>query len=117
MVMRKSAVSQILCMRKPTCENLLFSKLYSTMASWVVEKQKYLSMDMNTRRKNYKTYIELNDIPTWREYVGIKGANITPKANGLPGITIDGSKNRDLADKISFYTGDITALEVGQVII
>lgn len=82
------------------------------MAKWATEKQRYLSMDSNIRRSNYKKYVALEDIPTWREYATNLGAKITPKVDLLGGCTIDNTKNAVLAEKISYYTGDITELEV-----
>lgn len=82
------------------------------MESWQNEKQKYITMDSEARRKSNKNYKSLKDIPTWREYVKAKGANIPPKTNVLPGNNIDNSKNEILADKLSVFTGDITTLEV-----
>lgn len=112
----KSAVCQIARWKKPICERLFFSTtnctLKSIMAKWATEKQRYLSMDLNVRRNNYKKYVALEDIPTWREYATQLGAKITPKVDLLPGNTIDNSKNAVLAEKISYYTGDITELEV-----
>lgn len=82
------------------------------MANWESEKQTYLSMDMSAKRKNYKSFIELKNIPTWREYVIEKSSKILPKIDLLPGNSIDSSKNEQLAEKISYFTGDITTLEV-----
>lgn len=82
------------------------------MENWQSEKQKYLSMDLRTRRKINKNYKSLKNIPTWREYIKMKGANISPKRDVLSRNNIDNSKNVMLADKISLFTGDITTLEV-----
>lgn len=114
----KSAVYQITRFRKPIFEYLPFSTTNCTlnlnMSNWENEKSKFLSLDLESKRKGYKKYQELKDIPTWREYVGINSANLRAKVNLLPGYSIDHSKNEILVDKISYYTGDITALEVDE---
>lgn len=111
----KSAVSPITRWKIPICELMFFStndKLKPIMAKWEKEKQRYLSLDLNGRRSNYKKYVSLEDIPTWREYATKLGAEITPRVDLVPGNTIDTTKNVVLAEKILYYTGDITELEV-----
>lgn len=118
MLALKSAVCQIFWLRKPIYNPLFFSTingtLKPTMAKWEIEKQKYLSMDLEVRRSSYKEYVALEDITTWREYAIKLGAKITPKVDLVPGNNIDSSKNAVLPEKISYYTGDITELEVNK---
>lgn len=83
------------------------------MASWQEEKQKYLSLNLDDKRKLYKCktgYKTLNNIPTWKEY-----ATKNQLANAVPLLAnseINKDLNAVLADKISVYRGDITTLEV-----
>nr|CAI5825993.1 unnamed protein product [Callosobruchus analis] len=80
------------------------------MSNWQVEKDKFLKMNRNEKRKLYSKFVTLEDIPTWRQYA--KGKELQPNMAVLGGNTIDSSKNKDLVDKISYFNGDITTLEV-----
>lgn len=86
-----------------------FSIAANKMGNWEAEKQKYLNMDLNQRRAGYKNYVKCEDIPAWKEFD--KG-KLLPKGRLAPGNDIDNSKNATLVDKISYYEGDITQLEV-----
>lgn len=83
------------------------------MASWQEEKQKYLSINLDDKRKLYKCksgYKTLINIPTWKQY-----AATNQLANSIPVLAnseINTDLNKILADKISVYKGDITTLEV-----
>ncbi|CAG9861962.1 unnamed protein product [Phyllotreta striolata] len=82
--------------------------------SWQEEKQKYLKMDINEKRQLYKTYVKLSDIPTWKQFAGNK--SLLPKIDVLPNCPIDSSKNSSLVDKISYFSGDITHLEIDAIV-
>ncbi|CAH2006201.1 unnamed protein product [Acanthoscelides obtectus] len=84
------------------------------MSNWQAEKEKFLKMDREEKRKVYKKYVTLEDIPTWRQYA--EGKELLPKIAMLGGSTIDGSKNKALADKISYFSGDITTLEIDAIV-
>lgn len=84
------------------------------MSNWQAEKEKFLSLDIKSKRNGYGKFVELKDIPTWPEYVSSRGTNIEKKIDLLPGHRINSSKNAMIADKISFFAGDITQLEVRQ---
>lgn len=81
--------------------------------SWESEKQKYLSMSMDEKRKNYADYIKWQDIPSWKTYA--KETKLAPKIDLLAEHTIDNSKNSVLSDKVCILSGDITTLEVNMI--
>lgn len=84
------------------------------MDNWESEKRKYLTMNVEDRRKLHKTFVKVEDIPTWKQYAGEK--NLLPKIDLLQGCEIDKSKNGSLVDKISYYCGDITHLAIDAVV-
>jgi hypothetical protein len=81
------------------------------MSDWQTEKEKFLSMLLDEKRKLYRCtqHTELSDIPTWQEYAKKKLAPKIPCKTNSP---IDNSLNSKLTEKISIFTGDITTLEV-----
>lgn len=85
------------------------------MGKWESEKAKYLNMSIEEKRKFYKRlYDTLDGIPTWKEYA-------TQQTLGeaiplLPSHKIDAKKNEQIAQKVSLFIGDITTLEVRQLI-
>lgn len=83
------------------------------MASWQEEKKKFLSLNLDDKRKLYKCksdYKTLNNIPTWKQYAATNQlVNAVPV---LANTEINKDLNAVLADKISVYKGDITTLEV-----
>ncbi|KAG5886137.1 hypothetical protein JTB14_011383 [Gonioctena quinquepunctata] len=85
-----------------------------TMSNWEAEKKKFISMSKEERRKTYTKSLDLEKIPTWREYA--TGKVLHPKIDVLPGCKIDSSKNAILADKISYFCGDITQLEIDAIV-
>lgn len=82
------------------------------MADWASAKEKFLSMSLEEKRKQYKNpnYKTLQDLPTWKEYAGRTA--LAPKIPPLQGCEIDASLNALLAEKITVFQGDITTLEV-----
>ncbi|KAF5307969.1 hypothetical protein FQR65_LT06536 [Abscondita terminalis] len=82
------------------------------MASWEFEKKKFLSMPLDEKRTLYKSpkYFQTKDIPTWKQYAAkSKLAEPIPLINQFK---VNPSLNKDLANKISVFLGDITTLEV-----
>ncbi|XP_050502712.1 macro domain-containing protein CT2219-like [Diabrotica virgifera virgifera] len=90
------------------------SKNSRIMSNWETEKRKYLTMDLEEKRKLYKSYQTVHDIPTWKEFADAK--KLLPKLDMLPGCEIDKSKNHSLVNKISYFSGDITHLEIDAIV-
>ncbi|KRT81766.1 hypothetical protein AMK59_5572, partial [Oryctes borbonicus] len=91
--------------------------LHAKMGDWKTEKEKYLKMSPEDKRKVYfkQRYYAVNDIPTWKEYVMIR-KKLPEPIPALPSNTIEPSLNSKLADKISFFTGDISTLEIDVIV-
>lgn len=83
---------------------------YSTMSAWQQEKDKFLSIPLEEKRKHYRDFKTLKDIPTWKEYAST--VTLPPAKPMLANCTIDDTLNSVLASKVSLYRGDITKLEV-----
>lgn len=83
-----------------------------TMADWTSSKQRFLTMPLEEKRKQYKNpnYKILQDLSTWKEYASKK--TLAAKIPTLQGCEINGSLNTALAEKITLIQGDITTLEV-----
>ncbi|KAK9879916.1 hypothetical protein WA026_008420 [Henosepilachna vigintioctopunctata] len=81
------------------------------MASWEVEKDKYLRINAETKRKNC---VKVEDILTWKSLSeSIKLPEpIAMKEN----CAINISKNNILAEKISIFEGNITNLAVDAIV-
>nr|CAH7721502.1 unnamed protein product [Callosobruchus chinensis] len=109
----KSAVSQVASLFKSLKYSPVFLQI-SNMSNWQAEKEKFLKMDHNEKRKLYKNFVTLEEIPTWRQYA--KGTELLPKMAILGENKIDSTKNKDLADKISYFSGDITTLEIDAIV-
>ncbi|XP_018335547.2 uncharacterized protein LOC108744339 [Agrilus planipennis] len=87
------------------------------MGQWEQEKQKFLAMPIEEKRKLYKSkgsFVTISDIPTWKEYAA--KTTLPKKAEILPSQKIDSSKNQSLVDLVSIYRGDITTLEVDAIV-
>lgn len=84
------------------------------MANWENEKTKYLNMNTEEKRNIYSKYETVNDILTWKEYA--KKEKLRDIISMLNANKIDPTKNERLADKISLFRGDITTLEVSNLI-
>lgn len=89
--------------------------LVAKMGDWSTEKEKYLKMNKEEKRKflnsSGRRYQTIENIPTWTEYFKNKSP-LPQKIDILGGYQIDVSKNKELAGKISIFKGDITTLEV-----
>ncbi|XP_023020556.1 macro domain-containing protein PG1779 [Leptinotarsa decemlineata] len=94
--------------------NISLSFINNKMSDWRTEKRKFLSMGTEEKRKFYKSSQQLEEIPTWKEYA--KGKKLLPKIDLLSGHKIDPSKNAVLSDKISYFSGDITCLEIDAIV-
>ncbi|XP_072520069.1 ADP-ribose glycohydrolase MACROD1 isoform X2 [Salminus brasiliensis] len=71
-------------------------------ADWKKAKKELLSMSLEERRKKYRTYISLDEVPIWSH----------------PGDASDETRykaNDELNKKISLFRGDITKLEIDAV--
>ncbi|KAK4875594.1 hypothetical protein RN001_012016 [Aquatica leii] len=82
------------------------------MASWELDKENFLSMSFGEKRKLYKSskYVELKDIPTWKQYAD-KHKLVEPIPINAQ-YKINPSLNQALVSKVSMFVGDITTLEV-----
>ncbi|RWS23383.1 MACRO domain-containing protein-like protein [Leptotrombidium deliense] len=82
------------------------------MGSVAEERNKYLSMNINDKRKLYKCgnkYVTLDNVPNWQDYAKMKG--ITSKVSDG-----DYAFNREINKKVSIFVGDITALEIDAIV-
>ena len=72
-------------------------------AAWEREKARLAGLDQETRRKEYKDYVSLANIPSWKE----------ENKGSLAGKESDADPTKaGLAEKVSLFRGDITKLEV-----
>ncbi|XP_066505673.1 ADP-ribose glycohydrolase MACROD1 isoform X2 [Hoplias malabaricus] len=69
---------------------------------WKKAKKEFLSMSLDERRKVYKTYVTLEDIPIWDDNAA---------ASEEPLYKVDEELNK----KISLFKGDITKLEIDAI--
>lgn len=81
------------------------------MSTWQNQKDQFLSMTLEEKRKYYKDFKTLKDIPTWKEYASIDEQK-PPAKPMLPNCKINNTLNSTLADKVSLFSGSITQLEV-----
>lgn len=81
------------------------------------------SLNLEQRRKEYRCYQSLEELPTWKVYGGIKrktlGEMVTEKdqqrfSHDHPEFA--SPPDLSLADKVSLYPGDITKLEVDAIV-
>nr|XP_001812598.3 PREDICTED: macro domain-containing protein CT2219 [Tribolium castaneum] len=86
------------------------------MAGWKEDKEKFLSMPLDAKRKFYagKQYKQISDIPTWEEYA--KKATLAPQIPSKTDFQIDSSLNSSLCKKVSIFQGDITTLEIDAIV-
>ena len=75
--------------------------------SWEVEKVRLAGLNRETRPKEYKDFVSLADIPSWKEENKRTLARESNDAPAKAGLWKDG-----LAEKVSLFIGDITKLEV-----
>ncbi|KAG6458248.1 hypothetical protein O3G_MSEX010758 [Manduca sexta] len=94
----------------------------STPAQWKTEKERIMALPLDEKRKLYKLpdYINLDKIDPWSKYfVNYRGiSNKKPTGDDIAGfkITIDAARNKELAEKVSLYRGDITKLEIDAIV-
>lgn len=80
--------------------------------SFEVEKQKFLTMQLEEKRKYYKgTVTTLDEIPTWVDYWNKNKSNI-----GVMNLEKVEVVDEDIAKKISIWQGDITSLEIDAIV-
>ncbi|KAM6953637.1 ADP-ribose glycohydrolase MACROD1 [Aplochiton taeniatus] len=79
--------------------------LSSAEGNWEEAKAILESMPQEERRRTYRTsgFVALEDIPVWTPSSGSWGEPYYPR-------------NKDLDQKISLYSGDITKLEIGAIV-
>ena len=77
-------------------------------APWETEKVRLAGLNQETRRKEYKYFVSLADIPSWKEEY--KGTLAGRESDDAPAKT--GLWKAGLAEKVSLFRGDITKLEV-----
>lgn len=86
---------------------------------WKKEKEKNLNLSLDDRRKKYsvKDFLNVNMIDPWNSYI-IRHKDIESKKTTLDDLTefqkikINNALNKELAQKVSIFEGDITKLEV-----
>lgn len=93
--------------------SFIFIETTRKMSNWEAEKQKYLNLNQEERHSMLRNYKILSTIPTWTQYFKDKQP-LPKKIDILGGFEIDSSKNKDLANKVSIFNGDITSLEVSK---
>ena len=82
-------------------------------APWEREKVRLAGLDQETRRKEYKYYVSLANIPSWKEEnKGSLADKESDDAQDKAGLWKAG-----LAEKVSLFRGDITKLEVSFCIV
>lgn len=78
----------------------------------IIILEKYLSMNLDEKRKHYKcgsNYVKLSDIDTWQKYG--QSEKIAHKFSGG-----DFTFNSEINKRVSIYIGDITALEIDAIV-
>lgn len=96
-----------------------FYSVVRMSTEWESEKDRIMSFPIEEKRKLYKSddYIILNRVDSWCKYFaenkGLEAKNPTAEdVTEFRKIKIDSEKNKELADKVSIFKGDITKLEV-----
>ncbi|KAK9294327.1 hypothetical protein QLX08_011008 [Tetragonisca angustula] len=109
----------VIAVVRPIVENFLVRKSSAASVnhpeakmSFEVEKQKFLTMPLEEKRKYYKgSVITLDQIPTWVEYWTKNKGNI-----GIMNLEKAEKVDEELAKKISIWQGDITSLEIDAIV-
>ncbi|XP_076750917.1 macro domain-containing protein PG1779 isoform X1 [Xylocopa sonorina] len=104
---------------RPILQNCLIRKNFAASAnpaeakmSFEVEKQKFLTMPLEEKRKYYKgTVTTLDLVPTWLEYWNKNKTNI-----GVMNLEKVEKVDQEMAKKISIWQGDITSLEIDAIV-
>ncbi|XP_069116542.1 ADP-ribose glycohydrolase MACROD2-like [Argopecten irradians] len=81
-----------------------------------VDKDKYLNMSINDKRKVYKCkkFVELSDIPTWQEFFLEHEERLHRKLRNRK-LTRKAEVNETFNKKLTLWRGDITALEIDSI--
>ncbi|KAI5633449.1 macro domain-containing protein [Phthorimaea operculella] len=95
----------------------------TTEAKWKLEKSRILNLPLEEKRSLYKSkdYVILDHVDPWNRYV-IKNKDVASKKHNLDDLTefrkinLETEKNKDLAEKVSIYKGDITKLEIDAIV-
>jgi len=93
-------------------------------SNWKKEKERKLNLSREDRRKEYScgdAFVPLSDIATWRTdftYQTKVNKNKHVVSNQEKSAMLDGFKpeNVELNDKVSFFVGDITKLEIDCIV-
>uniref|UniRef100_A0A8B9KPD6 Mono-ADP ribosylhydrolase 1 n=1 Tax=Astyanax mexicanus TaxID=7994 RepID=A0A8B9KPD6_ASTMX len=80
------------------CAMASHSELHSEDSDWKKVKKELLSMSLEERRKKYKNYISLDDIPIWSH-----------------SDASSPDETHEINKKISLFRGDITKLEIDAI--
>ncbi|XP_044728910.1 macro domain-containing protein CT2219-like [Chrysoperla carnea] len=91
------------------------------MTRWQEEKQRYLELSIEEKRKLYttKNSTVLSKILPWKAYFEkneIQSFTNLPKDAGFIMPTLDENRNIELANKVSVWQGDITTLEIDGIV-
>ncbi|XP_077283700.1 macro domain-containing protein CT2219-like [Arctopsyche grandis] len=92
----------------------------ANMSSWPVEKNIFLNMDVEKKRRQYKgnSFLTLQEVPPWVEEVSRQSPSLDSDVNIFKagGMVLDASLNVILAHKVSLWNGDITQFEVDAIV-
>ncbi|CAH0403665.1 unnamed protein product [Chilo suppressalis] len=96
----------------------------TTQSKWKVEKNKILNMPLEEKRKIYRNsdFIVLDRVDPWSKFFSKNEKEIENFKHTLDDLTefqkikLDSSKNKELADRISIFQGDITKLEIDAIV-
>uniref|UniRef100_S4P8Y2 LRP16 protein n=1 Tax=Pararge aegeria TaxID=116150 RepID=S4P8Y2_9NEOP len=110
---------QIACSIQQSCLN----SILKMSTKWESEKERVASLPLEEKRKLYKStdYIVVNKVVSWCKYF-VKNNGLEAKKPTAEDVTefrkikIDSEKNKELADKVSIFKGDITKLEVDAIV-
>ncbi|KAM3962062.1 macro domain-containing protein RSc0334 [Aphomia sociella] len=124
-------VNQVIHFCHKTFNVQTFYKSFSSLPrmtaepKWMIEKKKILSLNLEEKRKLYKggDYITLDKVESWSKYVATNKKDALeskkPTLDDLEEfkkIQINTEKNKELAEKVSIFKGDITKLEVDAIV-
>ncbi|OCT79651.1 hypothetical protein XELAEV_18026459mg [Xenopus laevis] len=76
---------------------------------WKEEKERLLNMTRDERRKEYREYVSLDKIPSLMEELKSKASSDDESPEEI-------QVKNSLCEKVSFYKGDITQLEVDAIV-
>ncbi|OCT77426.1 hypothetical protein XELAEV_18028518mg, partial [Xenopus laevis] len=76
---------------------------------WKEEKERLLNMTREERRKEYREYVSLDNIPSLMEELKRKASSNDESSEEI-------QVKNSLCEKVSLYKGDITQLEVDAIV-